>query len=151
MSRSLLPLVLLLAGCGFQPVSGLYTITVEMGESDCPTDTGDTGGDSDTDTERVTVSEDLASMTFGEGDEALDCALDGRDFDCSQPPITMDLSKYGYDAVTTVSMDLTGTWTSDTSFEMDLASAITCAGADCASLGLEDCEATGTATGELQE
>jgi hypothetical protein len=151
MSRTLVLASVLLAGCGFHPVSGVYVITAGESESDCATDTGDTGEGDDTSEEQVTVAEDLESMTIGEGDEALDCSLDGRIIDCPFEPMVVDMSDYGFDAIATVTGDITGEWISDTAFELDMASSVTCEGADCAKIGLEDCEATGTATAELKE
>jgi len=153
MSRFLLPAILVLSGCGFAPVSGTYRMIPGTSQSDCPDtgDTGDTGGEPEESTEVVTVSEDLTTMTIGQGEDAITCALDGKDFVCDYPDFSFDFNAYGSDAVETMVLEMEGTWTSDTSFDMDISMVLTCTGADCATLGITDCTSTMTGTAELVE
>jgi len=97
------------------------------------------------------VSDDLRTRTFGAGEEALTYTLDSRDFTCDDPPITMDMTSCGYDAVITSTVDIDGTWTSNTSFEVNSAMVICCTGSDCAALDVQNCSGKVSGTAALAQ
>lgn len=153
MTRLSLPSLALLAGCGFSPVSGLYRFTQETATDDCEmmSDTGDTGDVQEAVDQRVTIGEDGTTMTLGEGEDALTCTLQGRDFTCEMPPFSMDMTGYGIDAKVDMVSTTEGEWTSDTSFDATTTMTMTCTGADCAANGLESCTSTFSGYAELVE
>lgn len=142
--------LLALPAC-FAPVSGDYTFHTDDYSSDCPE--SDTGGGMDTgdSTSAVSVSDDKATMTIGEGESATDCDLSGRSFTCPTDPFVFDASSLGYDAVSTTTFDISGHWTGNTSFETEAAFETSCDGADCETLSIPSCSGSGTGSAELAE
>ena len=134
----------------FNPVSGDYTFSSGDFTSDCP-DTGGTTEDTGDSTSSVTISDDKATMTIGDGDGAEDCDLTGKNFTCPTDPFVFDFSDMGYDAVSTTDIDVSGHWTSNTSFETQADFSTSCDGADCESLGVPTCSGSATGSAELAE
>lgn len=145
--------VLAIPAC-FSPVSGIYEFTEGETTTDCP-EVEDTGSVEDTgaedNTELVTVNDDKTEMTIGEGEFKYTCTMDGRDFDCPMDPFVYDMTTYGYDAVSTTTFDIGGSWTGNESFDLALAVAMTCTGADCETLSIPSCSSESTGTAELVE
>ena len=151
MTRYALAALLALPAC-FNPTSGDYLIEEGESSSDCPeTDTGGDTGETENEPVAVAVNDDKTTMVIGEGDGAYDCTLDGKNFTCPFDPIEFDMTSYGYDAVSTTTFDISGSWTSSTSFDLTTAFETACEGADCESMGLVSCSGTATGTANLQE
>lgn len=148
MFRSVLfALPLVAVGCA-TPTSGTYAIVYGEAESDC--ESSDTGA-SDNESEEldIEVNDDATEVNLGSFEEP--CPLEGLTFTCTSSFET-DYGDMGAgDAVVTLDTEVTGTWKSSSTIEGTLGFDITCAGADCETLGVESCSTSGPWTGTLQE
>jgi len=148
MIRIALPALALLAACA-TPTSGDYTFTY-TGDvtTDCSSsgDTGDTGDTTnDETTQTVTVADDGSTVTFGAGQAAIECPLDGNTFTCDYSSSTDYNQTAGIDAVVTISSAMDGTWKSSSTIKGSIAGGISCEGDGCAdieAMGFEFCSSS---------
>lgn len=135
----------------FNPTSGDYTFEEVESSTDCP-EVEDTGsGEGEAEPTAVAVNEDKTTMVIGEGEGAYDCTMDGKSFTCPMDPFETDLTGSGIDYVSTITFDISGSWTSNTSFDMTVVSDITCEGADCETYNGVNCSSTATGEATLVE
>ena len=142
-----------LGGC-FKPVDGDYQITPGDVTTDC--ETVDASLDDDLDPVAVDVNDEKDSMTWG--DEHADisgysneCTLDGKDFDCL---FLDDSGDDGSGTTIGVQLQISGTWTSNTSVEATMVANGTCEGDGCAdyeAMGAEFCNTSQELVAELVE
>ena len=148
---TLIPLVALF-GCGFSgPEAGDWQVDDErmINDSCSSSDTGavvgDTGGAApslftltvDAEDENVFVIGDPEDTT---GDSDFSCTREGKSFECDAWTMEMDYSKWSMDALVGMSIQLTGDFSSSTSGIFSQSLAMTCTGADCETLDMENCD-----------
>lgn len=69
--------------------------------------------------------------------DSVDCTLEGADFDCDALTASQDLTGNGFDAVITLSLSQSGTWTDPDAHEGSFTYTFACEGDDCAPGGLD--------------
>jgi hypothetical protein len=156
MTRFFLSAALLtLVGCA-TPTSGTYTLT-SVGDvtTDC-TATSDDTGDSTDDTSdvKITVADDKSTVTWGEGDGAMDCPLDGVSFSCEFSSDIDYNQMASMDAVVTITATIDGKWVSSSKISGTAAGGSSCEGSACADIeaqGTEFCSSSQDFEGELKE
>jgi hypothetical protein len=134
-------------GCA-TPTSGTYVITETSSTTDCP-ETEDTGANEEAEeaTLEIEVNEEATEVAIGEWT----CPLDGTTFTCE------DSTEFNYadlgagDAIQTIGLMLTGTWTSSSALKGTNEATFACEGADCETLGIVACSGSSEWTGALEE
>lgn len=69
--------------------------------------------------------------------DSVDCSMDGMDFDCDALTATQDITGNGFDAVITLSLAQSGTWTDPGAHDGRFIYTFTCEGGDCGDGGLD--------------
>jgi hypothetical protein len=156
----LLP-VAVLFGCGFSgPESGTWQIDSETEISNtCNTsDTGiaaDTGGVASSLYILTVDAEDANLFTILDSEdpngEPTRCTRDGKSFECDAWTMEMDYSKWGMDSIVSFAISTGGDFTSTTTMTIDGVLTMACEGADCESVGAENCETVWEMDGSFVE
>ena len=94
------------------------------------------------DAREVGVTETLDGMRYTYPDattdqDSVDCALVGADFDCDALTASQDITGNGFDAVITLSLAQSGTWTDPGAHDGSFTYTFTCEGDDCLDGGLD--------------
>ncbi|MES2644081.1 MAG: hypothetical protein V4850_31635 [Myxococcota bacterium] len=142
-------MILLLTACSLfiNPTEGTYDANVRNldADSSCEDTWGlDVDALRDINATEVELSKDGDSMEL---DDEIECDLDGVSFDCFR---RLEEDVEDYDATIETSIEITGDWTSSTSFESDWSMEVSCSGSSCGDLS-DSCIVTWTIEGELDD
>lgn len=143
--RAPITLALMLTACGDKAAEpyafdeGTYTVTFDEVDT---TDCGYEAVALRADPMEVGVTATLEGMRYTYPDAAtdqdsVDCTLEGSEFACDPLTATQDITGNGFDAVITLSLAQSGTWTDTDTHDGSFTYTFTCEGDDCLDGGLD--------------